>query len=333
MKPVKDTDIVLWAFFCALLVVGIGASIYSVVNPSFDALKLLSGYATFLIALLTVVYVITTRRQLRVMTRQLDEMARDRELQAQPLPWPVALMVYSERPRLFKGPEHPDRPIMLVRHHAETRIRNLGSSTAVSVDISSFLVVPSDKKPTQWSCVSCRAEVLEEKHEYPEQEGEKNTFMFAEDQGALLLTSLLDNRLERLPMLHVLVHYRNILGASFALRRIYRLYPKKDTQETIKTWLERLHNFPLRYKEDLDKLERMNSTNDPRADDAYKELKAKSIEKLPEERIEFEAWPVPGTGDVKTLTNEEYEKAVSRIGYGVRIDSRYICPSSQENEK
>jgi hypothetical protein len=64
---IKETDFSLWVCFVSLLFAGVGASIYSAVNPSFDGLALLSGYATFAIALLTVVYVITTRGQLRVM--------------------------------------------------------------------------------------------------------------------------------------------------------------------------------------------------------------------------------------------------------------------------
>jgi len=333
MTKFKQTNFALWVCFVAVLVVGIGASIYSAVNPAFDGLSLLSGYATFFIALLTVIYVITTRYQLRVMTHQLSEMKRDRELQAQPLPWPVAVRTYSERPRLFFGPEHPNRPLILVRHHAEARLRNIGSSAAVSVDISSFLVVTGEKEPTQWSCASCRAEVLEDKHEFPEQGEEKNIFLYPQDREALLLKSLLEDRLEKLPMLHLLVHYRNILGACFVLRRIYRLYPKQETQETIKAWLERLHNFPLRHKEELEKLSQMRANNDPREDDLCEELKAKCIEGLSLEEIEFDAWPIPGSGDVKNLTTEEYEQAVSRIGYGMKIDSRYICPSSQENDK
>ena len=329
----KHPDLALWICFVALLVVGIVASIYSVVNPAFDGLSLLSGYATFAIALLTVVYVITTRHQLHIMTRQLSEMVRDRELQAQPLPWPIFVRVYSERPRLLIDPDHPNRPQALTRHNAEVRLKNLSSSAAVSVDISSFLVVPGDAKPTRWSCTSCRAEVLEEKHEYPEGEQEKNTFLFWEDGEGLLLTSLLENKLDKLPMLHVQVCYRNILGACFALRRIYKLYPKKDTQDTIKSWLERLHNFPLRHKEDLDKLTQMRANNDPRTEEIYDGLKAKCLEGLSEEEIEFDAWPIPATGDVSCLTTDEYKKVVSKIRYGIMIDSSYLCPSSQKKDK
>lgn len=226
------------------------------------------------------------------MTRQLSEMMRDRELQAQPLPWPISIRVYSERPRLFFDPDDPNRPHALVRHHTETRLRNLGSSAAVSVDISSFLVVPGDTEPTQWSSTSCRAEVIEEKCEYPEEELEKNTFLFPLDSEGLLLTSLLESNLDKLPMLHVCVYYRNILGACFALRRIYRLYPKVDTKDTIKSWLERLHNFPLRHKEDLDKLSQMRANNDHREDEVYKALSAKCLEDLSgRNRIRSMAYP------------------------------------------
>ena len=74
----------------------------------------------------------------------------------------------------------------------------------------------------------------------------------------------------------------------------------------------------------------MMKNNDPRADDLYEKLKVKCIEGLALEEIEFDVWPIPGTGDIKNLTNNEYEQAVSKITYGFRVDSRYVCPASQE---
>jgi hypothetical protein len=259
-------------------------------------------------------------------------MMRDRELQAQPLPWPIAVRVYSEKPRLFTGPGHRNRPFILVRHHAEARLRNIGANAAVSVDISAYIEVQGDDGPKRWSCTSCRAEVLEDKHEYPEKEGEKNTFLFPLDRDALVLTHLLGDQADKLPVLHLVVHYRNILGACFCLRRDYRLYPEKESADTIKTWLERLHNFPLRHKEELDRLEQMNANHDSRADALYDELKTKCSEDLTAEEIDFDTWPIPGTGDVRYLTADEYEKAVAKIGYGMKIDGRYKCPGASEKK-
>ena len=77
----------------------------------------------------------------------------------------------------------------------------------------------------------------------------------------------------------------------------------------------------------------MRANNDHREDEVYKALSAKCLEDLSEEEIEFEAWPIPATGDVSCLTTDEYEKVISSIGYGVKIDSGYDCPVSQEKDK
>lgn len=326
----KHTDFALWACFVVLLLMGVAASIYNEFNPSFKGLTLLSGFATYIIALLTVVYVITTRGQLRIMNRQLSEMTRDRELQAQPLPWPIEVRVYSERPKLFTGPDHPNRPITLIRHHAEAKLRNLGANTAISVDISAHLEIPGDNEPTRWSCASCRAEVIEDKHEYPDKKGEKNSFLFPMDKDALVLTRLLSDQVGELPLLHLVIHYRNILGAYFRLRRYYRIYPQKETQDTVKTWLERVHNLPIRHKETFDLLEQMNANHDSRANALFEELKNKCKDSIDEERVEYDLWSIPGTGDVTNISAEEYEKEVATIGYGMRIDGRYKCPAARK---
>jgi hypothetical protein len=196
-----------------------------------------------------------------------------------------------------------------------------------------FLVVPTNEGPVEWSCAACRVEVLEEKHEFPKQEKEKNTFLFPEDNDGRVLTGVLDNHIEKLPLVQVYVFYRNILGACFRLRRAYRLYPKEDTRSTLKTWLERLHNFPIRHKEDLDALARISDKTDPRAEEMFKHLKVKCQEGLLEEQIDFEPWPIPATGEVSNITNEEYTKAVRGIGYGLKMGSGYKCPVPDRQEK
>lgn len=328
---VKYHDFWLWACFVLLLVVGLAASIYSAINPAFSAVTVLSGYATFAIALLTVVYVVTTRHQLRIMARQLGEMTRTRELQAQPLPWPISIRVYSERPRLFYDENR--NPRALIRHIVETQIRNLGTSPAVSVDISCRLHVPAESKPIEWSAVAIRAEVIEEKQEFPKDKGEKDSFLYPQDADGRLLASILENKIDKLPQLHIYVFYRNTLGGCFRLRRAYKLYPRNGSREALKGWLERIHNFPLRYKEDLDSLSQLERRMDQRADKLFAELKEKCVEGLSEEAIDYDVEAVPASGEVTPLTSDQYAEAIGGLSYGFRIDSSYLCPASEMKKK
>ena len=72
-----------------LVLFGIFIFIYSLVNPEIDAILYISGFSTFIIAILTILYVHTNSNQLNIMKLQLDEMMNDRILQNQPLPWIV----------------------------------------------------------------------------------------------------------------------------------------------------------------------------------------------------------------------------------------------------
>lgn len=77
----KQGNIILWLIFIMLLLLGIVIIIKAITSTSNDWLAYLSSSASFTIALLTVMYVLTTRNQLQIMSMQLREMRRDRELQ------------------------------------------------------------------------------------------------------------------------------------------------------------------------------------------------------------------------------------------------------------
>ena len=70
----------------------------------FDLLTDLSGISSFVIAILTVFYVLTTSNQLDIMSKQLIEMKNSREFQNQPLPWLDKVRMEIEAPRLFYSP-------------------------------------------------------------------------------------------------------------------------------------------------------------------------------------------------------------------------------------
>src|SRR5208282_2534071 len=100
----KQVNIMLWLILSILLLLGAIIINKARTSTSNDWLTYLSSSASFAIALLTVMYVLTTRNQLEVMSMQLKEMRKDRELQNQPLPWPIKLIGKSRTPRFFYSP-------------------------------------------------------------------------------------------------------------------------------------------------------------------------------------------------------------------------------------
>ena len=93
----------------------IGAVIGSHWFPKLEIIPFIGVASTLAIALLTVAYVIVTSRQLLVMQNQLAEMAKSRELDAQPLPVLFVNEVFLEKPDFYYSP--PDN-----KYSAQTRL-------------------------------------------------------------------------------------------------------------------------------------------------------------------------------------------------------------------
>jgi len=314
-RPSVETTLV--SVLVVLLVSGLAAVGYSLVDPQFNPASAVSGWATYAVALLTVAYVLTTRSQLRVMTHQLAEMRRDRELQSQPLPWPIEVTMESDPPDIFWNPRDGSHN-PLVRHHACVTIKNFGQSPAVSVDVCVRLVLSAEKPGVVWTAASSRIEVLEADGQHPA-EGESMPFLFPEDKDGQLLERELEGGIATLPLLEVEAYYRNILGACFRVRRTYRLYTSEETQAVLTAWLERLRVFPLRHKSQLARLGELSRREDSRADVLDDEMRSELANGLVDVPARYDVWAIPATGEIHPISPEEYEMHVSDLYYMVML--------------
>jgi hypothetical protein len=260
------------------------------------------------------------------MSSQLKEMEKNRELQEQPFPWPVNVKGFSESPRFFYSPEGFDA---LSRSHFEFELKNIGSSPAVSIDVCGFLITNPEKDGKKQRATSVRIDVLEDKVVYPNEENEKDSFMFTGQDNGLFLNNLIERKVTNLPCFELKIFYRNVLGACFFLTRTYRIYPENDQFEKVKIWLEKLGGFKARYKEEIEKLSNSKAMDD----DLFEKLKEKCSEGLTEEEIMFRLWPIPKTCQVSCISLEEYEKGVGSLAYGVFMGdaSTFHCGASKEN--
>ena len=333
----KNRQRVLLGLLILLLVFGIFSVIYSLINHEFDAITYLSGCSTFVIALLTVVYVLTISKQLDIMAGQLEEMKRDHELQNQPLPWIYLVKVFVEMPRFFFSP--PALPVNQYnaqsRYRVKFTLKNIGRFPGVCIDVSSRIAIPQGDKYSYLGTTSVRIDTLEEKQIYPYDKKSQDSFLFTKDHEGALLKALRENDLQKYPHLLFRVLYKNVLGGCFALYNEYRLYPENSEQDLIlKNWLSQITSFRIQYKKELDSLNTLRNSNSDRWEELFVQVKTQFADSLNGEDIKLRPWPIPGTFRVKPISSEEYVQAIANISYGILLPSTVVgCPAIDKINK
>jgi len=247
-----------------LLLFGPILAIYSIINPNFNMIELLSAGSTYAVALLTVAYVLTTSKQLDVMANQLEEAKRDRELQNQPLPLIYEVKMLLEKPDFYyTPPSHPKDPYSAKsRYIVEFNLKNIGNFPALCVDISAQIIVPKNNDVIRLNAsASLRIDALEPsqiiKYDVTSEEG----LLFSGDDDYSVLNALIETELEKYPQLLLKVYYRNLLGGCFIVSNVYALYPEEDNDPVLKNWITQISSFSIQYKNELNTLKRIEGTN------------------------------------------------------------------------
>jgi hypothetical protein len=301
-----------------LLAFGVFSLINYFENPELDAITLLSGGSTYVIALLTIIYVMTTSRQLDVMGRQLDEMKRDRELQHQPLPWISQTKIRIEKPQLYHSPSKPGKYNVQARYNVDITLKNIGNCPSVNIDASARIAIPMEKNVKYFDSVSESLHVLEEKREYPSSEYESLSFLFADDEEGLFFHALTETSLKKYPILMLRILYRNILGACFGVYNDYLVYLAKRPEHDviISEWLSGMKSFPIKYKKELKSLMELEKSNLEKWDELFNILKKNFSKSLKDEDVNISAWSIPDSFEIQNISENEYTKFISDISYG-----------------
>jgi hypothetical protein len=301
-----------------LVVVAISLLVLAVYMPNFKAIENLAGFSTFVIAFLTVIYVYTTNRQLQVMSQQIDEMKLDRELQNQPLPWVESIAFECEKPRLYYSPPTDEHKV-LSRYNCNIKLKNIGLCPAVSLNLIAEIYVKRDSEPLCLKAAALYIDTLEEKEVYPSNEKTKDGFLFAEDNDAELLRRLLESDISNYPVLNLSIAYKNVIGASFVLNKVYFLYPSDDSIDDIKLWIKEITSFDVEFKETLHTLKKLHKSNSDKWDEIFDETKESINKKFDREALHLEPTSIPSAFRVIPISETEYTKLCSKVGYGFKI--------------
>jgi len=323
MAMKRTLKIILTSLLVSLVVL----VIINFIIKEFDIVTYLTGISSFVIAILTVFYVLTTSNQLDVMSNQLIEMKKDRELQNQPLPWLENIFLEIEAPRLYYSPPEK-RHSFISRYNVFLDLENLSDCPAISIDISSKLIFKKADNQDVLTSTFERVDTLAGNQKYPKNDKDKKIdFLFPGDNSCDLFTILRDSI--ETPLLKIDITYRNILGACFLIENEYQLFQHEDDEDIINKWHTDIVSFPTKEKEKIEKLVQLKKSNDSQWDKLFASIK--SSYKYKQAKVTLKAYSLSGSFKIKTLSIEDYEERIKNIYYSRRlksIDRGCITPSA-----
>jgi hypothetical protein len=321
MKSTQPTSyksaLVILGGLILLIFVGV---IWKHYKADLDLITYVSGVSTLAVALLTVAYVVTTNNQLSMMGRQLDEMRKAREYQAQPLPILREVEFHIEKPRFFYTPPE-DSYNAYSRATGKFRVRNEGTHPAINIALTARLRIPSPNKKNTFGGASRLVEVIAEGGSYPPTEGKYESFLFTEDHNAELIATIREKDIKNPPLFRIRSVFRNTLGACYASTSLFMLYLKKAEDDVIlKNWHASIVAFTAKYKTELDQLSKLKKRDEKEWGRIFEQVKEGFAAQLEgPEKLQLACVAVPMTFAVELLSKEQYDQEIAKLGFGSPI--------------
>lgn len=310
----KKVNIILIVISIVLGGVFIGCFTYSFFNPNFSFVNTISSISSFFVAILTVVYVYTTSKQMDYMRQQLNQMQNDHRMSEQPIIDFETLQFELERPRLFYTPPE-DKYSYSSRYYLTLKIRNASTYPALFVDISAELLIKEKNQELSIGAVSRRVNLVA-----ANTTSDSIGILFTADNNKLL-SSLRSYTTSGLPKLHIKACYKSLSGANYLLEHTYLLDVSEDdidNFEILKNWHTTIVAAPIEEKETLTLLKNSQSktTRQTLFDDAKKRFDQKLLgnNSLPVNLVE-----IPQNFMLKNISDNEYVEEMNSHQYG-----RYI---------
>lgn len=326
--PMHYLKILTIAILIGLIVFSVLALILKVFISEFDPTAYITAIALLAIAVLTVVYVISSSGQLEVLKKQLIELEKNRKLESQPLPITALSLVTLEPPRFFCNPAD-DTHSFHTRIRVDFSIRNHTSFPAVNVITSAAIVLNGIKKPIIIRCSPTQLDLLAANENYPPEEQRLPDFVLSAEKDDEILAHLQKKTADLLPLLPIHIVYSNILGACFSVNVTFRLSPmKQEEEETLKKWHSATVSFPVEYKDDLKDLDRLKKEQkDAQWKKQFNALQKKLVEAVGSDELEL-AWErLPNSFKVRLISQEEYDEELKNTGFG---EKETIQPEPEE---
>ena len=290
----------------------IGCFAYSLYNPFFSFINTLSAISSFFVAVLTVIYVYTTSKQMDFMKQQLEQMQKDQRMSEQPILDLAKLKFEIERPRFYYTPPE-DEYAFLSRHHFSLQIHNVSNYPALFVDISAELLVEEDGKQLCLGATSERLNLVA-----ANAVSDSVSIMFTGDESNRIMSALRSYATSGLPKVELTICYKSLSGASYLLKHTYWLDVSEDNEQDIKilkNWHSSITSAPIEEKETLDLLKKVE---DQKKRVMLFEATKESFDKklMGESALAICLSEIPQEFSLKAISDEEFEEEIELHQYG-----------------
>lgn len=309
----KKINKILVFILVVLCLAFIGCFAYSFFDPDFSFVNTISSISSFFVAVLTVVYVYTTSKQMDYMKQQLNQMQTDHRMSEQPIIDFEDLTFELERPRLFYTPPE-DEYSFLSRYFLWLKIRNVSAYPALFVDISAELIVHDNDKKMGLSTTSRRLNLVA-----ASSVSEPIGIMFAGDSDNRILSALRGYSTTDLPQVHINACYKSLSGATYLLEHTYWLdipEESEDSIEILRNWHSTIVSAPIEEKEILTMLKKSETTHETAFDDAKERFDKKL---LGETSLPVSLFEISEKFMLKNISDIEYNKEMDSHHYGRHV--------------
>lgn len=313
----KKINNILIAVSIVLATAFIGCLVYSLYNPKFSFVDTIGAISSFFVALLTVIYVYTTSKQLDFMKQQLNQMQQEQRMNEQPILDLVSSEFKIERPRFYYTPPE-DEYSYLARYFFSVHLNNISNYPAVFVDLSAQLIVKENGTELYLDTSSKRLNVIP-----ANSVSDKVQIMFVGDSEHKIMSALRSYSAENLPKLKIVVYYKSLSGANYQLTHTYWLDLKKDNNESfdvLRNWHTTLVSAPIEEKEIL---ERLKKAPIGKARDQVFEISKELFDKklMGNDALLLHMPEIPKGFSLKIISDDEFNHAIESHRYGRYIGS------------
>lgn len=292
-----------------LLLSAIGTLVAAVNVDNVNFIEALSGISSFFVAILTALYVYTTSKQIDVATKQLEEMKEERAISEQPLVVMKKDDFHIEKPDFYFSPCVKEYSIQS-RYFYKIKLINYSNFAAVSIDVSAEILVPDNDSWLTFSACQHRINVLS-----AGQESQEISIMFVNDSDTKLFTSLRELSVKKLPLIRLLIYYKNLCGGYYKIEEVRQLVSHEDSENYVRKWQKQIIAFKTEQMEVLKVLSKMTEKDEKR-DQLFESMKA-SLELALDGRkeIQIQTREVPSMFNISLLTEKEYLDSIKNFTY------------------
>lgn len=307
----KKINKILIAVAVVLGMAFIGCFVYSLYNPLFSFINTLSAVSSFFVAVLTVIYVYTTSKQMDFMKQQLEQMQKGQRMSEQPILDLAELKFEIERPRFYYTPPE-DRYSFLSRHLFCIKIHNVSNYPALFVDISAKLLVEENGQQLCLEATSKRLNLVA-----ANAVSDSVDIMFTGDESNKIMFALRSYSTSGLPKVQLTICYKSLSGASYLLKHTYWLDVSEESKqdiEILKNWHSSMTSAPIEEKETLNLLKK--EKNEKKWDMLFDSTKERFDKKLTgDSMLAICLNEIPQKFSLKSISDDEFAQETALHQY------------------